>query len=144
MCTRLRGNRFAMLDPQTLAFHDDLGLDELEGVILNHGTPKSLSTLADTIDSPSSVRSSGPSKMQYTILSDHCSRETLLPSPFRDNLVQLYFHHVHPLCPVVDQHHFDQLYRSTKISAFLQQFSTALYQAMMFAAIQVGVPFKLK
>lgn len=133
-----------MLNRQTIAFHDELGLDELEGVISYHGSPKSLSTLAEALESPLTVRSSGPSNVPYTVMSDHGSRDTLLPGPLRDNLIQLYFRHVHPLCPVVDPHHFDQLYRSSKIPATQNQSSNALFQAMVFAAIQVGVPDELK
>jgi hypothetical protein len=57
------------------------------------------------------------------------------PKPFRDELVCLYFKHIHPLCPIFDEVEFHSIYYEDEDDlAFLQCISLLEFQAMMFAA----------
>jgi hypothetical protein len=58
----------------------------------------------------------------------------LPPKPFRDEVVTLFFKHVHPLCPVFDEVAFHAAYyRKGADLAFLQSISLVEFQAMIFA-----------
>lgn len=65
------------------------------------------------------------------------SQEDLLglpPKAFRDELVTLFFKHVHPLCPVFDEVEFHAAYyRKGADLAFLQSSSLVEFQALLFA-----------
>ena len=57
----------------------------------------------------------------------------------RDELVKLYFTHFHPLCPVVDEVEFMEIYRDTEDDEQLKQrFPLPLFQAMMNVAFGVS------
>lgn len=56
----------------------------------------------------------------------------------RDALVRLYFYHVHPLCPVVDEFEFCNAYfASCTDDELFQHIDIALFQAMIFVAFTV-------
>lgn len=58
----------------------------------------------------------------------------LPPKSFRDELVSLFFKHVHPLCPVFDEVEFHTAYYGKGADlAFLQNISLVEFQAMIFA-----------
>lgn len=58
----------------------------------------------------------------------------------RDDLVMLYFVHVHPVCPVVDEYTFTTLYRLARSDAELLTYvELPLLQAMMFTALAVSL-----
>lgn len=58
----------------------------------------------------------------------------LPPKSFRDELVTLFFKHVHPLCPVFDEVEFHAAYyRKGADLAFLQSISLVEFQALLFA-----------
>lgn len=58
----------------------------------------------------------------------------LPPKAFRDELVVLFFKHVHPLCPVFDEVEFHTAYfRKGTDLAFLQSISLVEFQALIFA-----------
>ncbi|KIW32350.1 uncharacterized protein PV07_03903 [Cladophialophora immunda] len=57
----------------------------------------------------------------------------LLPKELRDKVVVLYFRHVHPLCPVVDEYEFAKIYRECRRERDLfLRFDVMLFMAMMF------------
>lgn len=60
--------------------------------------------------------------------------------PFRDQLVHLYFVHVHPITPVIDEHEFCEAYDASEDGlAVLQHAVTLLeFQAMLFAGALVS------
>lgn len=61
-----------------------------------------------------------------------------IPSkPFRDELVMLFFKHVHPLCPVFDEVEFHDAYYRRGDMAFLNSITMAEFQAMIFAGAMV-------
>ena len=65
----------------------------------------------------------------------------LPPRPLRDELVALYFRHIHPLCPVVDEYEFTELYYSNlNEKEPIKRADLPLFQAMMFAASLVRLP----
>ena len=56
----------------------------------------------------------------------------------RDDLVKLYFIHVHPVCPVVDEYVFASAYKAAKTEEeLLRYIELPLLQAMMFTALAV-------
>ncbi|OAP60411.1 hypothetical protein AYL99_05413 [Fonsecaea erecta] len=59
----------------------------------------------------------------------------LLPQELRDKVVVLYFRHVHPLCPVVDEFEFSKIYKECddERQLFLK-FDVLLFMAMIFVA----------
>lgn len=67
-------------------------------------------------------------------------RKSELPEkPFRDLLVRLYFVHVHPLCPVFDEHEFCAAYDATEDGLSALQVVTLLeFQSMLFAGALVS------
>lgn len=67
-------------------------------------------------------------------------RKPELPEkPFRDQLVHLYFVHVHPLCPVFDEHEFCKAYDATEDGLFALQVVTLLeFQSILFAGSLVS------
>ena len=65
----------------------------------------------------------------------------LPPKALRDELVVLYFRHVHPLCPIVDEFEFSRLYYDSVDDAEpIKRADLPLFQAMMFAAFMVRQP----
>ncbi|KAL1615262.1 hypothetical protein SLS56_011886 [Neofusicoccum ribis] len=52
----------------------------------------------------------------------------------RAELVRLYFSNVHPICPIIDEHRFWELYSSVSEDAFSARFPSILFQSMLFAA----------
>lgn len=61
-----------------------------------------------------------------------------LPSKsFRDELVILFFKHVHPLCPVFDEVDFHDAYYRVGDMSFLKSITMAEFQAMIFAGAMV-------
>lgn len=66
--------------------------------------------------------------------------ERLLPKALQDEVVVLYFRHVHPLCPVVNEFEFAQTYRQyeRKEDLFLK-IDVMLFTAMMFVAFAVSL-----
>jgi hypothetical protein len=68
----------------------------------------------------------------------------LPPKAFRDELVTLFFKHVHPLCPVFDEVEFHAAYyRKGADLAFLQSISLVEFQALLFAGSLVLPPLPL-
>lgn len=61
----------------------------------------------------------------------------LPPKSFRDELIILYFKHVHPLCPVFDEVEFHNTYYHRGDLACLQSITLVEFQAMMFAGAMV-------
>ena len=62
----------------------------------------------------------------------------LPPKALRDELVTLFFKHVHPLCPVFDEVEFHAAYyRKGADLAFLQNISLVEFQALIFAGALV-------
>lgn len=62
-----------------------------------------------------------------------------LPKPIYDELVTLYFRHVHPLCPVVDEYSFLRLYSSCgNLNDLFDSFERMLFLAMIFMAFAVN------
>ena len=62
--------------------------------------------------------------------------------PFRDQLVHLYFVHVHPLCPVFDEHEFCEAFDASEdgLSVLQRQVITLLeFQAILFAGSLVSI-----
>jgi hypothetical protein len=67
------------------------------------------------------------------------SDDNIPPRPLRDELVYLYFKHVHPLCPIFDEFEFHaKYYLEGEELSFLQCVSLLEFQAMMFCASLVG------
>lgn len=65
--------------------------------------------------------------------------DNIPPKPLRDELVYLYFKHVHPLCPIFDEFEFHaKYYLGGEELSFLQCISLLEFQAMMFCASLVG------
>lgn len=62
----------------------------------------------------------------------------LPPKFFRDELVILYFKHVHPLCPVFDEVEFHNAYYRRSDMAFLKSITLVEFQAMLFAGAMVS------
>ena len=63
------------------------------------------------------------------------SSDQIPPNPLRDELVGLYFRHVHPLCPIFEEAEFyEKYYLEGDDLAFLQCVSLLEFQSMMFAA----------
>jgi hypothetical protein len=61
------------------------------------------------------------------------------PKTFRDELVCLYFKHIHPLCPVFDEVEFHTTYYAEGGDlAFLQSFSLVEFRALLFAGALVS------
>lgn len=61
-----------------------------------------------------------------------------LPSKsFRDELVILFFKHVHPLCPVFDEVEFHDAYYRRGDMSFLKSITMAEFQSMIFAGAMV-------
>ncbi|KAH9204675.1 hypothetical protein DL95DRAFT_398304 [Leptodontidium sp. 2 PMI_412] len=52
----------------------------------------------------------------------------------RDELVRTYFKYVHPLCPILDEHRFYQIYFEMGEEEFTSQFPPIMFNAMLFAA----------
>jgi len=68
---------------------------------------------------------------------------TLPPKSLRDELVVVYFRHIHPLCPVVDEFEFtERYYASANEQQPIQHTDLPLFQAMLFAAslVRSSVP----
>lgn len=60
-------------------------------------------------------------------------------SQIRDDLIKLYFIHVHPVCPVVDEYNFTILYRHARSDEeLLTYIELPLLQAMLFTALAVS------
>ena len=136
------------------AFYDDLGLGELHSLIsidqhTSHGHRRNVleqderyllqvsptKTFAQKCHSDSS---SGSPASDTSNTSDTFAGNLRVPEVvWRDKLVNLYFQHVQPLCPVVNEVSFRDLYLSCRHDDLLCSFSAALLHAMMFAAIQV-------
>ena len=64
----------------------------------------------------------------------------LPPKSFRDELVILYFKHVHPLCPVFDEVEFHNAYYRRGDMAFLKSITLVEFQALIFAGAMVILP----
>jgi hypothetical protein len=63
----------------------------------------------------------------------------LPPIGLRNRLVRLYFRHVHPLCPIVDEFAFAESYSNTNDGEELgDNINLLLFQSMMFAAAAVS------
>ena len=63
------------------------------------------------------------------------SSDQIPSNPLRDELVGLYFRHVHPLCPIFEEAEFyEKYYLEGDDLAFLQCVSLLEFQSMMFAA----------
>ena len=63
----------------------------------------------------------------------------LPPRGLRNRLVRLYFRHVHPLCPIVDEFAFAESYSNTNDGEELgDNINLLLFQSMMFAAAAVS------
>lgn len=61
-------------------------------------------------------------------------------SRVRDDLIRLYFIHVHPVCPVIDEYNFTTLYRlATTDEELLSYVDLPLLQAMLFTALAVSL-----
>jgi hypothetical protein len=64
----------------------------------------------------------------------------LPPKMLRDELVLLYFRHIHPLCPFIDEYKFSEIYYTAESDEeLLQNVDLCLFQAMMFAAFTVSL-----
>ncbi|KAI1625144.1 hypothetical protein EDD37DRAFT_379064 [Exophiala viscosa] len=75
----------------------------------------------------------GPQQHTVDALIDACMSPL---ARIRDDLVKLYFVHVHPVCPVVDEYTFTTLYRFAKNDVDLLTYvELPLLQAMMFTAL---------
>ena len=58
----------------------------------------------------------------------------------RHDLIKLYFIHVHPVCPVVDEYNFTTLYRLAKNDKeLLDYIELPLLQAMLFTGLAVSL-----
>lgn len=67
----------------------------------------------------------------------------LPPRGLRNRLVRLYFRHVHPLCPIVDEFAFAESYSNTNDGEELgDNINLLLFQSMMFAAAAVSNSFE--
>lgn len=55
-----------------------------------------------------------------------------------DELMQLYFHHVHPMLPVLDEKDFWNMYHPPDPELPCPQISLVLFQAMLYAACDVS------
>lgn len=121
-----------MYQTQSLAFHEDLGLDEVEDIIAADGfLSKSPHSIVGSPSWGSLKRTPSPLGGMAT---------DLMPSQYlRERLISLFFQHVFPLCPVIDENYFKQLYSSAPdLETFFQYFSSALFKAMLFTAVQVS------
>jgi hypothetical protein len=64
----------------------------------------------------------------------------LPPKVLRDELVLLYFRHIHLLCPFIDEYKFSELYYMAETDEeLLEHVDLCLFQAMMFAAFTVSL-----
>ncbi|EOD43909.1 putative fumarylacetoacetate hydrolase family protein [Neofusicoccum parvum UCRNP2] len=57
-----------------------------------------------------------------------------ISAQLRAELVRLYFSNVHPICPIIDEHRFWELYSSVSDDVFSARFPSILFQSMLFAA----------
>ncbi|KIW32896.1 uncharacterized protein PV07_04409 [Cladophialophora immunda] len=75
----------------------------------------------------------GPQQDTIDLLIDACMAPL---ARIRDDLIRLYFHHVHPVCPVVDEYSFTTLYGLAKTDGeLLSYIELPLLQAMLFTAL---------
>lgn len=64
----------------------------------------------------------------------------LPPKLFRDQLINLYFVHVHPLCPIFDEYELCQAYEDSEDGmSILQKVTLLEFQAMLFAGALVSI-----
>ena len=64
----------------------------------------------------------------------------LPPKMLRDELVLLYFRHIHLLCPFIDEYKFSEIYYMAETEEeLLEHVDLCLFQAMMFAAFTVNL-----
>jgi hypothetical protein len=64
----------------------------------------------------------------------------LPPKMLRDELVLLYFRHIHLLCPFIDEYKFSEIYYMAETDEeLLDHVDLCLFQAMMFAAFTVSL-----
>jgi hypothetical protein len=64
----------------------------------------------------------------------------LPPKMLRDELVLLYFRHIHLLCPFIDEYKFSEIYYMSETDdELLEHVDLCLFQAMMFAAFTVNL-----
>ncbi|CAO2652697.1 Nn.00g021080.m01.CDS01 [Neocucurbitaria sp. VM-36] len=119
-----------MSQTQLSSFYEDLGFDELENVFsLANAGPEQNSPLMENLSYSNSLEAI-PSPTQDK------ADNTWPHEPLRDRLVHLFFRHVYPMCPVVDEPDFNQLYLASSYATFFRRFPAGLFQAMMFAAVQ--------
>ena len=111
-----------MARTQSSTFYGDLGFDELENVF----SPVDSEPMHTPILMETSPR-----------LAQDKANETWPHEPLRERLIHLFFQHVYPMCPVVDELQFNQLYLKSSYTNFFRHFPVGLFQAMMFAAVQV-------
>jgi hypothetical protein len=62
----------------------------------------------------------------------------VLESQLREELVALYFDHVHPLCPVIDEQNFWWHFIALSEDEFSEMFPAIMFNAMLFAAFGVS------
>ena len=62
----------------------------------------------------------------------------VLESRLRDELVALYFDHVHPLCPIIDEQNFWWHFIALREDEFSEMFPAIMFNAMLFAAFGVS------
>lgn len=72
-----------------------------------------------------------------TCMRNHSSYPVLEPQ-LRDELVVLYFDHVHPLCPVIDEQNFWWHFIALSEDEFFELFPAIMFNAMLFAAFGVS------
>lgn len=71
-----------------------------------------------------------------TCMRNHSSYP-VLDSQLRDELVGLYFDHVHPLCPAIDEQNFWWHFISLSEDEFFELFPAIMFNAMLLAAFGV-------
>ena len=126
-----------MSQTQLSSFYEDLGFDELEGVF-------SLANTGPEQNSPLIEKQSYSNSLEAIPRPTQDKANNTWPhEPLRDRLIHLFFRHVYPMCPVVDEPHFNQLYLTSSYTTFFGRFSAGLFQAMMFAAVQVSADLTL-
>jgi hypothetical protein len=72
-----------------------------------------------------------------TPMRNHSSYPVLEPQ-LREELVGLYFDHVHPLCPVIDEQNFWWHFIALSKDEFFEMFPAIMFNAMLFAAFGVS------
>ena len=78
----------------------------------------------------------GPSDVRY-LESKGCLH---VPSgPHLDQFIRHYFLHVHPCTPLIDEGRFWDMYSNTQDNKENGRISLLLFQAMLFAAVTVGI-----